>query len=150
MILVLTEHIVVLSLSLPSPLIRLFPLENLKLTLSSRYGVTATVVPLARCKKPSVLAVLIISHLRASLAERRKDVWGLTHRVNLAFLPCARRDLCALREHEYHLYHPHASSFSATNHRYGCILTVTTAGARAQRAIGETEREKIMELAAWG
>lgn len=101
---------------------------------------------LAQCKEPCVLVVLIISHFRASLAEWWKNVWGLTHRVNLAFLPCARRDLCTLREHEYHLYHPHASSLSATNYCYDCIRTVTTAGARAQRAIGE----RFTDLAVWG
>lgn len=63
-----------------------------------------------------MLVVLIISHLRASLAERLEDVWGLTHAVNLAFLPCARKDLYTLREHEHHLYRPRTPSLSAANY----------------------------------
>lgn len=45
-----------------------------------------------------MLVVLIISHLKASLAERQRDVWDLTHTLNLALLPYARRDLCTLRK----------------------------------------------------
>lgn len=83
-------------LSLFSPLVSDFSLE--KVTCLHIVELQPDSCHLAQCEEPCVLVVLIIAHLRASLAERREDVWGLTHTVNLAFLPCARKDLCAPSE----------------------------------------------------